>query len=117
MVIAPADHGRFGKSPLLRVDGKGKVNLPEDNINYLVVTEIVGSLEGQGGKGREQLKGLPIPVRFKGSLQEPKPTVDLQAALSAKANQQLQETTKDVTKQLGKEAKEKIDEALKSLFK
>lgn len=105
------------KSPLLRVDGEGEVNLPKDSINYLVVTEIVGSLEGQGGKARDELSGLPIPVRFKGSLQDPKPSVDLQAALSAKAKQQLKEKKKEVTKQVEKKAKEQINEALKGLFK
>jgi AsmA protein len=105
------------KSPLLRVEGKGEVNLPQDSIDYLVVTEIVESLEGQGGKARDELRGLPIPVRLKGSLQDPKPSVDLQAALSTKAKQQLEEKKQEVTKQIEKKAKEQINEALKGLFK
>lgn len=104
------------KSPLLRVEGKGQVNLPSDSIDYLVTTEIVGSLEGQGGKGADELKGIPIPVRLKGSLTNPKPTVDLQAALSGKAKQQIEEKKEEIKAKAEEKVKEAVGGKLKGLF-
>ena len=108
------------KSPLLRIEGKGEVDLPNDSINYLIVTELVGSLEGQGGKSRSELSGLPIPVRITGSLANPNYRPDLEAALSAKAKAQL-EAKKDELKQKAQEKVEeklkgKVGDALKGLF-
>jgi AsmA protein len=54
------------KSPLLRVEGKGQVNLAAENIDYLVTTYLVGSSKGQGGKSVEELKGIPIPIQLTG---------------------------------------------------
>ena len=105
-----------GKSPLLRVEGKGRVDLPQDTLDYLVVTTLVSSLEGQGGKGRDQLSGVPIPVRFKGSLQNPKPTVDLQAALSAEAKQKIEEQKDELRGKVEEKAKAEFGDALKGLF-
>ena len=105
------------KSPLLRIDGKGEVDLPRDSIDYLVTTELVSSLEGQGGKGRDELSGVPIPVRVTGPLADPKYRPDLEAALSAKAKAQLEEKKKEVTKKVEEKAKEKLDGVLKGLFK
>jgi AsmA protein len=79
------------KSPLLRIAGKGEVDLPKDSIDYLITTELVKSLEGQGGKGRDDLAGIPIPVRVTGPLSKPSYRPDLEAALSAKAKAQLEE--------------------------
>ncbi len=39
------------QSPLLRVTGQGKANFINETVDFLVRTSIVGTLEGQGGKG------------------------------------------------------------------
>ena len=54
------------KSPLLRVDGKGKVDLVNENLDYLVTTHLVGTSKGQGGKSMEDLKGIPVPIHLTG---------------------------------------------------
>ena len=105
------------KSPLLRVEGNGEVDLPRDAIDYLVVTELVGSLEGQGGKGRDELSGIPIPVRVKGSLANPSYKPDLEAALSAKAKAQLEEKKQELQQEVEGKVKEKLDDALRGLFR
>jgi AsmA protein len=105
------------KSPLLRIDGKGEVDLPKDSIDYLITTELVKSLEGQGGKGRDDLAGIPIPVRVSGPLSKPSYRPDLESALSAKAKAQLEEKKQEVTKKVEEKAKEKLDGVLKGLFK
>ena len=105
------------KSPLLRIAGKGEVDLPKDSIDYLITTELVKSLEGQGGKGRDDLAGIPIPVRVTGPLSKPSYRPDLEAALSAKAKAQLEEKKQEVTKKMEEKVKEKLDGVLKGLFK
>jgi len=83
------------KSPLLRIGGKGQVNLPADSVDYLLTAELVKSLEGQGGA--QDITGLPIPVRIKGKLADPGYSVDLQSVLQSKVKEQ---------------AKQKIEEAI-----
>ncbi len=104
-------------SPLLRIEGKGEVDLPSDKIDYLIVTELVNSLAGQGGKTRDQLAGIPIPVRVTGPLSEPKYRPDLEAALSSVAKAKLEAKQEEVTKQVEEKAKAKLGDALKGLFK
>lgn len=104
------------KSPLLRIEGKGEVDLPRDTIDYLVITELVGSLQGQGGRNRGELAGIPIPVRVSGPLAEPGFKPDLEAALSAKAKAQLEEKKKEVRKKVEDKVKDKVGGALKGLF-
>lgn len=113
------------KSPLLRIDGEGEIDLPRDTIDYRVVTELVGTLAGQGGKARGELKGIPIPVRITGPLTNPKYVPDLEGALSAKAKAQLdakkeelkQKVEDKVNEKLDGALKGKLDGALKGLFK
>lgn len=105
------------QSPLLRIDGKGEVDLPKDTIDYTVVTELVGSLEGQGGKGRSELSGVPIPVRITGPLTSPKYRPDLEQALSAKAKAQLEEKKQELQQEAEEKVREKVGDALKGLFK
>jgi AsmA protein len=55
-----------GKSPLLRVDGSGAIDIGEGRLDYLVKATIVSTLEGQGGPELQALKGLTVPVRLSG---------------------------------------------------
>lgn len=105
------------KSPLLRIDGKGEVDLPKNTIDYLVVTELVGSLEGQGGKSRSELSGIPIPVRVTGPLSKPNYRPDLEAALSANAKAQLEEKKAEIKQKVEEKVKGKVGDALKGLFR
>ncbi|HDK37395.1 MAG TPA: AsmA family protein [Thiolapillus brandeum] len=93
-------------SPALRVTGKGKVDLVKEQVDYLLTTKIVGSLQGQGGL--KNLKGVAIPVRIRGDLNNPSPTVDLEAALKANAEHKLKEKKQE----LQEKAKEKLQEKL-----
>ena len=95
-------------SPLLRVAGKGTADLPGEKLDYLLTTKIVGSLEGQGGKELDELKGLEIPVRIFGSFSEPQYKVDLAKVMEGKAREK-------VDKQIDKQ-KEKLQEKLQDKF-
>ncbi|MCP5305679.1 MAG: AsmA family protein [Chromatiaceae bacterium] len=105
------------KSPLLRIAGKGEVNLPKDSVDYSVTTELVNTLEGQGGKARDELAGVPIPVRIKGPIANPSYKPDLQAALSAKAKSQIAEKQAELQKKAEDKVKDKVGDVLKGLFK
>jgi AsmA protein len=105
------------KSPLLRIAGKGEVDLPRDSIDYVITTELVKSLAGQGGKGGDELAGIEIPVRVSGPLSKPSYRPDLQAALSAKAKAQLDEKKAEVQQKAEEKVKEKLDDVFKGLFR
>jgi AsmA protein len=105
------------KSPLLRVAGRGEVDLPNNSIDYRLTTELVKSLAGQGGKAADELTGVPIPIRVSGSLNGPSVRPDLEQALSAKAKQQLEEKKQEVLDKVEEKAKGKLDDALKGLFR
>lgn len=103
------------KSPLLRVTGEGKVGLPDESIDYLLTTKIVGSLEGQGGKALQELKGVAIPIRIGGTFSKPTWSPDLGAAVGdtvkQKARKEIEKKSKDLLK-------DKLDDKLlKGLFK
>ena len=102
-------------SPALRVTGKGKVDLVGNQVNYLLTTKVVGSLEGQGGS--DKLKGVAIPVRIKGDLSNPSPSVDLEAALKANAEHKLEEKKQELLDKAGEKLQDKLGkDALKGLF-
>lgn len=123
------------KSPLLRVDGKGKVDLVNENLDYLVTTNLVGTSKGQGGKSIEELKGIPIPIQLTGPFSDIQwdykwsvITKALKAKLKKKAKKKI-ETKKQEVKQKAKqeleqkkeekkeEIKDAIEDKLKEKFK
>ncbi len=65
--------------PLVRLKGQGRIDLPRQWLNYRARPKLVASLQGQGGK--EDLKGLTIPVRIKGPWSKPKIIPDLKGLL------------------------------------
>jgi AsmA protein len=107
------------KSPLLRVVGEGKVDLPNDKVNYLVTTYIVGTAQGQEGKDLDELKGIPIPIHFRGPLAAPDYEVDYDSILKEYKNKYKKEVKKELKqekRQLEDKAKEKLQNQLKKLF-
>jgi AsmA protein len=62
--------GLILKSPLLRVEAGGKLDLPNQYLDYQATVALVKSCEGQGGKGLGDLSNLPIPVTISGPFQD-----------------------------------------------
>ncbi|MDH5592500.1 MAG: AsmA family protein, partial [Gammaproteobacteria bacterium] len=85
-------------SPLLRINGAGKVNLPKEDIDYGLKVSIVGTSKGQEGKELTELKGLTIPVNITGSFDNPKPTVDLASLFKQKATDEVKSKVTDKLK-------------------
>ena len=112
------------KSPLLRLNGAGTVDMPKQYVNYRVTPKAVGSIKGQGGDAGA--KGIGVPVIIQGPWTKLSYKPDLAGAVT--------ETLKDPEgalksiKELGKGGKVDTDalkkklestnpqDALKSLF-
>ncbi|MPW35362.1 AsmA family protein [Vibrio sp. B1Z05] len=95
-------------SPLLRIKATGNANYLNETMDILSKTSIVGSLEGQGGGGIDDLADITIPLRLQGSWTDPKVSLDL-AAL------QKQELERN-KKKLEEKAKKEAERGLKKLF-
>jgi uncharacterized protein involved in outer membrane biogenesis len=67
----------FMVSPLLRVTGKGTINLVSKTMDYSVKPRVVGTLKGQGGSMLR--KGLTIPLRITGPFAAPKVRPEINA--------------------------------------
>lgn len=67
------------KSPLLRLTGKGTVDLPKRRIDYRVEPKVVASAKGQGGQSG--VAGVSVPVNIKGPWHDISYSPDLGAAL------------------------------------
>jgi len=77
------------KSPLLRVEGKGSVELPPRTVHYRVEPKAVASLEGQGGKA--DLGGVQVPVIVEGPWDNLSYRPDLEAMLKGQAGKAIQD--------------------------
>ena len=85
-------------SPLLRINGAGKVSLPKETIDYGLKVSIVGTSKGQEGLDLAELKGLTIPVKITGTFDNPKPTVDLASLFKEQATAEVKEKLADKLK-------------------
>ncbi len=100
------------KSPLLRVAGKGDIDLPANRVDYRVSAKLVASLQGQGGAEADQLVGVPIPVRIQGALDKPGYTLDVETLLRAKAKQRLEREKAKLRRKL----EQKVQKELKGVL-
>ncbi len=92
------------KSPILRLTGKGAVNLAEKTINYRAVPSIVGTLKGQGGKDRLSGGGLDIPLIITGPWSAISVSPDMVGMLQngLKDPEALKQNLKDLKGDIGK---------------
>jgi AsmA protein len=100
-------------SPLLRVEGEGRANYIEKNLNLLIRTSLVGSLEGQGGKSADELKDITIPMKVSGDWDNLKYKLVVDDVLKEKAKKEL---NRGLDKLDGKIKDEKTREAVKSIL-
>ncbi len=110
------------QSPLLRVAGEGRVDLPARTLNYVLRPTLVGTLAGQGGPQAAALKGLTVPVRIRGAFSRPQYAVlwsqaaggAIDSALKTRAQQELQKRlgVKD-----GQQLREPLQHRLRGLLR
>lgn len=68
-------------APLLRLAGKGSANLLTEALDYQLSTALVNTSKGQGGKEKDELAGVEIPLKISGTMQKPKYSLDTKALL------------------------------------
>lgn len=109
------------KSPLLRVQGKGSADLGKETIKYLLTTTFVGSLEGQGGKDMDELKGIPIPIEVNGTFAAPRyePRLDeaLKQVAGEKVKQEVEKKKDELKEKAEKKLKKQLDKGLNDKLK
>ena len=101
------------KSPLFRLGGAGDINIPASSLDYLAKASVVATSRGQGGKEREDLSGLTIPVRLSGPFDNLSYKVDTRGvardALKSKAGGKVKERLE--------QNRDKIEDRVKDLLK
>jgi AsmA protein len=108
-------------SPYLRVEGSGKANLIQEDLDYTIRPVIVNTSAGQGGKGLEELKGIPIPVRISGSWSDPKFSIQLAKVLEEQQKAKLKakldtKVEKKLQEKVPEDLQDKLKGRLKKLF-
>ena len=71
-------------------------------MDYLATATVVGTLKGQDGESMEDLKGLPLPVRIKGELDNPDISLDMAAMAKALFGDSIKKGTKAIEDTLRK---------------
>ena len=102
------------KAPLFRLGGAGDINIADSSLNYVAKASLVATTQGQGGRERDRVAGLTVPVRLSGSFDDLKYEVDYRAMAGDAAKSQVGEKIKE---RLGDRLKdEKLGDRLKGLF-
>ena len=102
------------KAPLFRLGGAGDINIPESSLNYLVKAAIVATSKGQGGRERDDVAGLTVPVRLTGTFDNLKYEVDYKGLAGAAAKSQVGEKIRERLEEQVKD--DKIKDKLKGLL-
>jgi AsmA protein len=106
------------KSPLLRVDGAGDLDIGNDRMNYVLKATLVATSKGQGGRDASELAGVTVPVRLTGALDAPKWSIDFGGMVTELAKSRLKD---EILKRAGDGAKAKpgasIEDAIKDRLK
>ncbi|MFN0300734.1 MAG: AsmA family protein [Burkholderiales bacterium] len=94
------------KSPFVRVNGAGRVDIPAGSVDYTVRPAIVATTAGQGGKGADDLRAIIVPVKIAGPFDQLRYSVDIGSLAKDAAKDEIQ-------RQLEKRAKGTLDDATK----
>jgi AsmA protein len=100
------------QAPVLRVTGRGEVDLPERTVNYRIEPEAAPTLEGQGST--QQVAGLMVPVIIEGPWDDLKYRPDLSGIVESALKDP--EAFKKQIEQMGDQGKA-LKDALKNMEK
>ena len=104
------------KAPLFRLNGAGDINIPESSLDYLAKASLVATGEGQGGRERDRLAGLTVPVRLTGTFDDLKYQVDYRAMGGHAAKTEIGGKIKERLEERLGGNKDKIQDRLKGLL-
>ncbi|MGE0314524.1 MAG: AsmA family protein [Lautropia sp.] len=120
------------KSPLLRLGGDGHIDIPASRIDYTARVSVVGTAKGQDGRDLDELRGVTIPVVLTGPFAALEWKIDWvtagREALKGKLGQEVKERLQPKVdelkdkiapkrQELENKARDKVQDALKGLFK
>lgn len=96
------------KSPLLRIDGAGRIDLGAGTVDYSTRVAVVGTLKGQDGRPVNELRGVTVPVKLSGPFEKLAWNIDwreaaqeaLKSRVAEQAEQKLKESARDALKGL-----------------
>ena len=102
------------KSPLLRLEGAGDIDIGEDRLNYLLKATLVATTKGQGGREADELAGLTVPVQLTGALASPQWSVDVAGMAASLAKKKVQdEILKRIPGASDKSGSKSLEDAIK----
>lgn len=78
-------------APFFRIAGNGDIDLAAQNLDYTINVAIVKSVAGQGGAAVDELDGLTLPIRLRGSLLAPSYSLDTKALYQSLAKAKVEE--------------------------
>lgn len=120
------------KSPLLRLAGDGRIDVPAARIDYTARVSVVGTAKGQGGRDLDELRGVTIPVVLSGPFAALQWRIDWVAAgrdalkgrLGDELKGRLAPKVDELKERLGSDrgaiegkARDKVQDALKDLLR
>jgi AsmA protein len=108
------------KSPLLRVQGAGTIDIGAGALDYTVQASVVGTQAGQGGSELSSLHGVTVPVHLSGPFTALSYQLDwgslARQAVKNKAAEQVKNLIGGKLKQGEQSPAQSVGEALKSLL-
>jgi AsmA protein len=104
------------KAPLFRVTGAGNIDIARSTIDYTTKAAVVATTQGQGGRDRDQLAGLTVPVKLSGPLDDMKYQVDYGAVASGIAKSKVGERAKEQVQQRRDKIEDQVRDRLKGLL-
>jgi AsmA protein len=104
------------KAPLFRVTGAGDIDIAKSTINYVAKAAVVATSKGQGGKERDDLAGLTVPVKLTGPLDGMKYEVDYRAVAGDLAKSKVGTQAKEAIDKNREKVEDKVKDRLKGLI-
>jgi AsmA protein len=104
------------KAPLFRVSGAGDIDVAKSAINYVVKAAVVATTKGQGGKERDDLSGLTVPVKLSGPLDAMKYEVDYRAVAGDLAKSKVGGQAKEAIEKNRGKIEDTVRDRLKGLI-
>jgi AsmA protein len=100
-------------SPLLRVRGAGSADLPREQLDYRVDTTLVATLEGQGGRSLDELRGVNLPIRIRGPFSDPSFSLDLKPVLEGRVREEVERRIEEQVSPRIEEQREEVERQLR----
>jgi len=98
-------------SPFIRVDGRGQAHLVDETLDFNLITELVSTAKGQGGKESDDLEGVEIPLKITGSWSDPKFKLAVEEVLQQRLEEEKQKLKQKADEELRKQ-QEKLQQKL-----